>query len=141
MAKKKTLTVGEACLCFHMQRAARALARRFDDAFRPIELTNGQFTLMMSLSRGEPKPMGRIADVLTMDRTTLTAALKPLTRRGLVSVTVDPGDKRSRLLTLTSAGRALLAEALPIWRRTHAAVERQLAGDADRLRADLKTLS
>jgi DNA-binding MarR family transcriptional regulator len=138
---KKTLTVGEACLCFHMQRAARALARRFDDAFRAIELTNGQFTLMMSLSRGDPKPMGRIADVLTVDRTTLTAALKPLTRRGLVSVIVDPGDKRSRLLTLTPAGRALLAEALPIWRRTHAAVERQLAGDADRLRADLKTLS
>ena len=141
MPKKKTLTVGEACLCFHMQRAARALARLFDDAFRPIELTNGQFSLMMSLSRGEPKPMGRIADVLTMDRTTLTAALKPLTRRGLVSVIVDPDDKRSRLLTLTPAGRALLAEALPIWRRTHAAVERQLAGDADRLRADLKTLS
>jgi DNA-binding MarR family transcriptional regulator len=138
---KKTLTVGEACLCFHMQRAARALARRFDDAFRPMELTNGQFTLMMSLSRGEPKPMGRIADVLAMDRTTLTAALKPLTRRGLVSVTVDADDKRSRLLTLTPAGRALLAEALPIWRRTHAAVERRLAGDADRLRTDLKTLS
>jgi DNA-binding MarR family transcriptional regulator len=138
---KKTLTVGEACLCFHMQRAARALARVFDEAFRPIDLTNGQFSLMMSLSRGEPKPMGRIADVLAMDRTTLTAALKPLTRRGLVSVTVDPDDKRSRLLTLTPAGRALLAEALPIWRRTHAAVERQLAGDADRLRADLKTLS
>ena len=59
----KTLTVGEACLCFHMQRAARALARVFDDVFRPLDLTNGQFTLMMSLSKGEPKPMGRIADV------------------------------------------------------------------------------
>jgi len=138
---KKTLAVGEACLCFHMQRAARALARRFDEAFRPIELTNGQFTLMMSLSRGEPKPMNRIAGVLAMDRTTLTAALKPLTRRGLVTVTVDAGDKRSRLLALTPAGRVLLAEALPIWRRTHAAVERQIAGGADRLRADLKTLS
>jgi DNA-binding MarR family transcriptional regulator len=137
----KTLTVGEACLCFHMQRAARALARLFDDAFRAIELTNGQFTLMMSLSRGEPKPMGRIADVLAMDRTTLTAALKPLARRGLATVTVDPDDKRSRLLALTPAGQALLAEALPIWRRTHAAVERRVAGGADRLRADLKTLS
>jgi DNA-binding MarR family transcriptional regulator len=137
----KTLTVGEACLCFHMQRAARALARLFDEAFRPVDLTNGQFTLMMSLSRGDPKPMGRIADVLAMDRTTLTAALKVLTRRGLVTVTTDPDDKRSRLLSLTPAGRALLAEALPIWRRTHAAVERRLAGDADRLRGDLKILS
>jgi DNA-binding MarR family transcriptional regulator len=138
---KTQLTVGEACLCFHMQRAARALARLFDEAFRPLDLTNGQFTLMMSLSRGEPKPMGRIADVLAMDRTTLTAALKPLTRRGLVTVAVDPDDKRSRLLSLTPAGRTLLAEALPIWRRTHAAVERRIAGGADRLRFDLKTLS
>lgn len=138
---KAQLTVGEACLCFHMQRAARALARLFDDAFRPLELTNGQFTLMMSLSRGAPKPMGRIADVLAMDRTTVTAALKPLTRRGLVTVTVDPDDKRSRLMSLTPAGRALVAQAMPIWRRTHAAVERRIAGGADRLRSELKILS
>jgi DNA-binding MarR family transcriptional regulator len=134
-------SVGDTCLCFHMQRAARALARLFDDAFRPLNLTNGQFTLMVALSRGEPKGMGRIAAVLAMDRTTLTAALKPLERRGLVIVAVDPADKRGRLLTLTPAGRALIAEALPIWRRVHAEVEKTVPGGADRLRADLRALS
>ncbi len=89
-ASKATPTVRDTCLCFHMQRAARSLARRFDEAFRPLDLTNGQFTLMMSLSRGESRSLGRVASILALDRTTLTAALKPLTRRGLVAVAGAP---------------------------------------------------
>jgi hypothetical protein len=57
--------------------------------------------------------MGAVASLLAMDRTTLTAALKPLERRGLVAVTVNPGDKRSRPMTLTPAELALLADAVP----------------------------
>lgn len=77
-----------------------------------------------------------------MDRTTLTAALKPLERRGLVEIAIDREDRRSRVLTLTRPGHALLAKAVPIWKRTHAAVERQLAGgDPDMLRRDLRALS
>ncbi len=137
-----TCMVRDTCLCLHVQRAARALARCFDDALRPAALTNGQFSLMMALSGPVPPSMGRVAALLAMDRTTLTAALKPLERRGLVSVTVDPEDRRGRRMTLTPAGRRLLADALPIWRRTHRAIERQLAsGDPDRLRADLRALS
>jgi DNA-binding MarR family transcriptional regulator len=138
---RKTPTVGDSCLCFHMQRAARALARVFDEAFRPLGLTNGQFTLMMALRQGGPKGMGRVAAVLAMDRTTLTAALKPLERRGLVTVAVDEADRRSRLLAITSAGLALLDRALPVWRRTHAEVEKRVPGGADRLRIDLRALS
>src|SRR5690349_7838097 len=104
-----TLRVRDACLCLHVQRAARALARRFDEALRPLELTNGQFSLMMSLNRPEPPNIGSVATLLAMDRTTLTAALKPLERRGLVKVSVDAEDKRSRRLAITATGRALLA--------------------------------
>ena len=53
-----TLLVRDSCLCLHVQRAARALARRFDEALRPLGLTNGQFSLMMSLNRPEPAAMG-----------------------------------------------------------------------------------
>jgi DNA-binding MarR family transcriptional regulator len=76
-----------------------------------------------------------------MDRTTLTANLKPLERRGLVRITVDQDDRRSRRLALTADGRALLAEATPIWKRRHAALERRLKRSADALRADLVALS
>ena len=137
-----TLLVRDSCLCLHMQRAARALARRFDEALRPVDLTNGQFSLMMALNRPEPPGMAPVASLLAMDRTTLTAALKPLERRGLVEIRIDPSDRRGRLLLLTPAGQALLSSAVPIWERTHAAVESQLAGaDPDRLRSDLCALS
>src|ERR1700756_5266223 len=95
-----TLMVRDCCLCLHVQRAARALARRFDEVFRPLDLTNQQFSLLMSLNRPEPPGMAAGGAVVAMDRPTLPAALKPLERRGLVKVTVDPDDKRGRLLTL-----------------------------------------
>jgi DNA-binding MarR family transcriptional regulator len=101
-----TLRVRDNCLCLHAQRAARALARHFDEALRPLGLTNGQFSLLMSLNRPAPPSMGSVASLLAMDRTTLTAALKPLQRRRLVAVTIDPADKRGRLMTLTPAGRS-----------------------------------
>ena len=137
-----TLQVRDSCLCLHVQRAARALARRFDDAMRPLGLTHGQFSLMMSLNRPEPPGMAAVASLLGMDRTTLTAVLKALQRRGLVKVTADPADGRARLLTLTAKGRRLLARAVPVWRKTHAAVEALLPnGDSDRLRNNLRVLS
>jgi DNA-binding MarR family transcriptional regulator len=135
-----TLEVRDTCLCLHLQRAARAVARRFDAALRPVGLTNGQFSLLMSLNRPQAASIGDVSTVLAMDRTTLTANLKPLERRGLVTVTVDDADKRTRRLTLTPAGRALLCAAVPAWRRTHAEIERPLP-TPDRLRADLRALS
>jgi DNA-binding MarR family transcriptional regulator len=137
-----TLLVRDACLCLHVQRAARALARRFDAALRPLGLTNGQFSLMVSLNRPISPSIGSVAALLAMDRTTLTAALKPLERRGLVEVLIDPKDKRGRLMKLTPAGKTLLASAVPIWERTHAAVDSLLAdANPDRLRSDLRALS
>ncbi|POO56386.1 MarR family winged helix-turn-helix transcriptional regulator [Agrobacterium rosae] len=136
-----TLLVRDSCLCLHAQRAARALARRFDIALKPVGLTNGQFSLLMSLNRPEPPPMGPVANLLAMDRTTLTAALKPLQKRGLLSIEPDPKDKRGKRLKLTAEGMAVLASAVPIWTRTHGEVEAQIeSGDADRLRRDLVDL-
>ena len=137
-----TLLVRDTCLCLHLQRAARVVARRFDDALRPLNLTNGQFSLLMSLNRPQPASISSVSAVLAMDRTTVTANLKPLERRGLVTVIPNDADKRRRHLTLTPAGRALLTAALPIWRQTHAAIEGQLPrSDPDGLRADLRALS
>lgn len=137
-----TLRVRDTCLCLHIQRAARALARRFDEALRPLGLTNGQFSLLMSLNRPDPPGMGSIASLLAMDRTTLTANLKPLERRGLLTVTVGNADKRRRRMKLTPAGRTLLIEAIPIWERVHAEVECLLTRpNAAELRAGLSILS
>ncbi|MGY6706849.1 MAG: MarR family winged helix-turn-helix transcriptional regulator [Rhizobiaceae bacterium] len=137
-----TLHVRDTCLCFAVRRAARSLSRRFDEAFRPLGITNGQFSLMMSLNRPDNPRMSDIADFLAMDRTTLTAALKPLEKGGLVAVRPDEKDRRNRRLSLTDEGRALLARAVPIWRATHEEVDRLVtASDPKGFRADLAALA
>lgn len=135
-----THLVRDNCLCLHVHRAARALARRFDDVLRPLDLTNGQFSLLMSLNRPEAPTLGNVASLLAMDRTTLTANLKPLERRRLLKVSVDKEDRRSRRLALTPTGRTLLTKAYPIWKDTHAQIERQI-GNAGDLREILRVLS
>jgi DNA-binding MarR family transcriptional regulator len=137
-----THAVRDLCLCLHVQRAARALARRYDEALRPAGLTNGQFSLMMALNRPEPPTIGDVSSLLAMDRTTLTANLKPLQRRGLVELLVNDADRRSRFLKLTRAGREKLAAAMPLWRKAQRATEKAIRGsDTDRLRAELRALS
>jgi DNA-binding MarR family transcriptional regulator len=138
------ITVGsrDTSLGFHLQRASRAVARRFDAALRPFGLTSGQFSVLMSLKRREAPSMGSVAAWLAMDRTTLTTNLKPLERRELVAVRSDDLDKRTRRLTLTAKGNALLIAAAPVWGQTHREIERLLdESSAERLCADLRALS
>jgi len=140
-----TLLVRDTCLCLYVQRAARTLARRFDEALKPAGINNGQFSLLMSLNRPDmpgvpPATMSSVAQLLGMDRTTLTAAVKTLGARNLLQVVPDPKDRRIRHLRLTPAGMDVLRAAVPIWKATHAEVEATLAGP-DQLRAELNTLS
>jgi len=142
-----TLLVKDRCLCLHLQRAARAMARRFDLALKPTGLTNGQFSMLMSLNRpdGPEVPlatMGSVADLLGMDRTTVTAAAQVLCRRNLLKFDVHPTDRRNKVLKLTSEGMRVLAEAVPIWTREHTRLEREMAaGVPERLRGDLQLVA
>lgn len=135
-----TLFIRDTCLCLASQRAARALSRLFDEALKPVGITSGQFSLLTSLNREHAPTIGSVASLLAMDRTTLTANLKPLERRGLVRTEVDPKDRRGRRLSLTAEGLSLLDAATPIWERTHKSVEAKLA-DADVLRAGLSAIA
>jgi DNA-binding MarR family transcriptional regulator len=137
-----TIEIRDGCLCLHAQRAARALARRFDEVMRPFGLTNQQFSLLMALNRPDPPTMAPVAELLAMDRTTLTAALKPLEQRGLLAIESDPNDKRSRRIRLTRKGHAALLRALPKWREIHAEIEQaQPDINLNRLRSWLRSLA
>jgi DNA-binding MarR family transcriptional regulator len=137
-----THLVRDTCLCLHAQRAARALSRRFDEALRPAGITSGQFSLLNALNRPKTPAIGPVAQLLAMDRTTLTAALKPLERDGLVTIERDPDDRRSRLIGLTDKGQEVLAAAVPIWRDLHAAIEAELPElEPDSVRGALRSLS
>lgn len=140
-----TLLVRDTCLCLYAQRAARALARRFDEALKPTGINNGQFSLLMSLNRPDmpgvpPATMSSVSQLLGMDRTTLTAAVKTLAARNLLKIVPDPKDRRIRHLRLTPAGMDVLRNAAPIWAKTHAEVEATLTSP-NQLRTELNILA
>ena len=136
-----TIHIRDHCLCLHAQRAARALSRRFDEAFRPLGITSGQFSLMNGLNRPDPATIGALASLLAMDRTTVTANLKPLERAGLVETADGMEDRRTRGVRLTEAGAAVLAAAKPIWIAEHGALEAQLDGQSDALRSGMRVIA
>ncbi|MGV3551129.1 MarR family winged helix-turn-helix transcriptional regulator [Rhizobium sp.] len=137
-----TLHVKDHCLCLAAQRAARALARRFDEALKPSGITSGQFSLLNALNRPEPPTIGSVANLLAMDRTTLTANLKPLERRGMVELVTDEKDKRSRRIRLMDAGMAALVAAMPIWVATHGEIDDTLGDEAAKaLRGGLRAVA
>ena len=134
--------VRSACLCLATQRAARRLARRFDRAFQPFGLTNGQFSALMFLAAAEFQTPGRLAELMAMDRTTVTALCQsvaaPRTRRGHARRASTGAAAAS---PITPAGRLALTRALPVWRAEHAALEAALPADPATGRAFLQNLS
>lgn len=122
--------VGETCLCLQVQRASRAVGRHYDEAFRPLDLTNWQFSLLTALGATELPSVNELAAVLGADRTTMTRNLHVLERRGLVAMQADDADGRIRRARLTPAGSDLLARALPRWRVVNEAMKAQLSAAA-----------
>ncbi|WP_019905848.1 MarR family transcriptional regulator [Methylobacterium sp. 77] len=134
--------VEQACFSFAAQKAARAIGRRYDAALRPTGLSNWQFTLLMMLVRDAVPTVGALAHDMATDRTTITANLKPLERRGLLAIQTDADDRRIRRILLTDEGRAVLTEAYPLWEEAQAACAEQLGTvDQTNFRAAVTALS
>lgn len=110
------------CHCLSMRQASRQVTQLYDRHFAPTGLRVTQYSVLRVLGRTEPLAMQALADRMVMDRTTLSRALRPLERDGLVSMA--PGrDARTRLLSLTPAGRSLLDDLTPTWARAQAEFE------------------
>jgi DNA-binding MarR family transcriptional regulator len=105
-----------ACVCLGVQRAARGVARRYDEALKPLGLTSGQFSILSSLLREGSEPIGVLAALLGQERTTLTRNLRPLEAAGWIETKPDAKDARVRRVRLTDKGRELLRAAIPVWR-------------------------
>ena len=105
-----------ACVCLGVQRAARGIARRYDEALNPLGLTSGQFSILSSLLREGSEAIGALAALLGQERTTLTRNLRPLGAAGWVETKPDAKDARVRRVRLTENGRELLRAAIPVWR-------------------------
>lgn len=128
MSNLNPALIGAGCNCLALRRASRGIARRYDEAFRPLDLNNGQFSMLSAVAGLQPAAIQAISGLLGMDRTTVTAALKPLQRRGLVVVEVAKDDQRGRAVRLTRAGATLFERAIPIWQAAQQDIALQLGG-------------
>jgi DNA-binding MarR family transcriptional regulator len=117
------------CSFAQISRAARTMTQIFDDALKPVGLSAGQFTLLVTLAVAPETTMTPLARRMKMDRTTLARNLQPLERDGLVKISAGR-DQRQRVIQLTGAGRQTLEFAVPLWKTAqHTVVE--LLGFAD----------
>jgi DNA-binding MarR family transcriptional regulator len=108
------------CTCMRVRQASRALSRIYDDNLRGVGLQNSQLTVLVAVVRfGEGGAgLGRLAQALGMDRTTLTRNLPPLEKAGLLRVARDPDDGRARIVLLTKPGERAIERAFPLWEKS-----------------------
>lgn len=132
--------IRDSCLCLATQRAARVLARRFDRLFAPLGITNGQFSMMVALTGTWRPKLSELAQFLAMDQATMTAAVKTLEKRGMLTLAPDETDGRIRRPALTEAGRKAVTEAVPLWKSEHAKLAEELEGQARALCALLQKI-
>ena len=116
------------CNCAAIRQAARRVTRLYDQALAPAGLRITQYPILAWLAAIGPAPMGALADRMVRDRATLGHTLRPLEAEGLVTMSVG-ADRRSRVVSLTPAGRQKLAEAKPLWRMAQKAFETKFGTD------------
>ena len=104
------------CACHKVRMAARAVTRAYDETLRPTGLRASQLSVLVAVGTGEAPSIAALAQVLGMDRSTLTRNLGPLEKEGLVKVGLE-GWRRSRSLEITKKGQSRLREALPLWQK------------------------
>jgi DNA-binding MarR family transcriptional regulator len=129
------------CACFNVRRAARAITQHYDHVLGPSGLRATQFSLLVALGRTGAIPFSKLANVLGMDRTTITRNLTPLQRGGLLTVRPGP-DRRVKLVIITEKGREVLARAIPLWQEAQQSITAGLgAGRWDGLRRELQAIA
>ena len=109
------LELAGSCSCLAARRIARAMTRAYDETLAPSGVRITELTMLVAGGVAPDAPLSRLAEVLSLDRTTLPGDLTRLEDRGLLQV-VPGEDRRSRVVRLTEEGRAVLADAFPRWR-------------------------
>jgi DNA-binding MarR family transcriptional regulator len=130
------------CNCFASRKAARLITKLYEDHLARVGLTSTQFSLLVYVDEIGAVSMKDVVAAMAMERTSVVRALQPLERDGLVAIGPDQQDARRNVVRLTQAGRAKLAEAVPVWQQAQAEFEGRFgAGLAGQLRESLLALA
>ena len=131
---------GQACTCFNLRKASRAITQLYDEAMRRTGLGVNQISLLGATQVLQPVTVTRLARATVTDRTTLTRNLNLLEKRGLIRLQAG-SDRREREVALTDRGRNVLAGAYPRWKEAQARIARRFGQERlQRLLSDLAAL-
>ncbi len=125
LTMEKCKEIGQTCACYKVRKAARAVTKIYEEVLRPIGLRATQFSLLMATRVMGPVTVVKLAQVMVMDRTTLTRNLQLLETRGLITIKTGE-DRREREVTLTTSGMEVLTKALPLWEEAQNRVKKGL---------------
>jgi DNA-binding MarR family transcriptional regulator len=139
MATRASALPGIECFCLQARMSARAVTRAYNAVMAPLDLEITEFSLLVAMDAQPAESISELADLLAFERTTLVRNLKRLEKRKLIAVAGRQG--RAVQYRLTAKGRALLTEALPLWRKAQSDIRRALkAGEGDQIFTSLRTL-
>ena len=129
------------CASFNFRRTARAVTKLYDEALQPAGIRSTQFAILVGVRKEQPVAIGKLGEILVIDRTTLTRSLQLLQREGLLTVS-KRGEKRQRFVSVTPKGDEVLARAVPVWREMQARFVKTI-GDSywQGLRGELERLA
>lgn len=113
-----------ACTCFRLRKLSRLISQRYDRELAPVGVNINQYSILRRAAR-EPQAITALARELGMDRTTLTRDIKPLAAAGWVEL-VPGADARQRHVNVTTAGKAVIEAAQPLWRKAQDAIAESL---------------
>jgi DNA-binding MarR family transcriptional regulator len=115
------------CACFSARKTARLLTQYFDRYLRPTGLRATQFTVLVALIQfGQPVQLNMIAEVLGMERTTLTRNLRHLEEKGLIG-TESGSDRRVKLISITERGKEMAKQVFPTWKQAQEEIARYIS--------------
>jgi DNA-binding MarR family transcriptional regulator len=120
-----TRSMATQCYCIALRKASRRLTARYDEAMAPFGISIAQFSTLRNIHHNAPISLTELGRRQELDRSTVGRNIRGLERMGLVAAETGD-DQREALLSLTDAGRALLAEAMPVWTGVQAGIEERL---------------
>jgi DNA-binding MarR family transcriptional regulator len=125
------------CFCLGARQAARKITRLYDSYMQEAGIRATQFTILSQLMLRGELPIGKLAGILGMERTTLTRNLTPLEEQKWISIKAGD-DPRARMIGITGQGRNVVRRSFPYWSKAQAHIGKLLGADGQ---AALKLLA
>ena len=117
------------CICLNLRRTARQVTQFYDLRLRGSGLRTTQFQLLAAISKVGPTAQQPLADLMGMERTTLTRNLALLEKQSFVQIKRSPSDRREHEVELTAAGKHILKQTLPLWKEAQTAMKQRMSAD------------